>query len=310
MKGKFLIFFFLFFPLLGGSCVFGQVTSKPAVYSSMNISYPAVALTFDDGPHPEYTPKILDILKAYGVRATFFVLGQRVKQYPQIAQRIVSEGHQIANHSYNHPSFTKLRQEKLDRQVVDTSAIIKAYTGVVPTAIRPPYGALNDKVLVSLLEKHRLNVILWNVDPQDWRKPGSEVIAQRVLETTKPGSVILLHDIHKQTVDSLPTILTGLLSQRYVFGTVNQLLGIAQNSEVSVGSLGNLVANPNSLGSRGAALGGHAQIDSPSLASLPSLPAGTASGAYGLPVEKPLAAPPGVVHGRAVPVMRAMPVSP
>jgi len=223
-------------------------------------------------------------------------VGQRVKQYPEIARRIVAEGHQIANHSYSHPAFTKLKAKALDKQVEDTSTIIETTTGVSPTCIRPPYGALNDRVILSLLEDHGLNIILWNVDPQDWKRPGIDLVVERVVSGAKPGAVILLHDIHRETAEALPSILTSLLAKGYLFGTANQFLGIA-----SYGS-------PLSRAQDQSPQPQRANFSPPVRLQAGSdrLVPGTGM-EVGVEVQRPLAAPPGMVHGRAVPVMRAEP---
>jgi polysaccharide deacetylase family sporulation protein PdaB len=316
---------FLVLSPIGYNCFAQEV---PKIYHSgyggagMN----AIALTFDDGPHPEVTPRVLDILRSQGVRATFFVLGNKVKQYPEIARRIVAEGHQIANHSYSHPSFTKIKPRSLDKQVKETTAVIESITGVTPTSIRPPYGALNDRVILSLLEGHGLNIIMWNVDPQDWRKPGIDVVVDRVVSQTKPGAIILLHDIHKPTAEALPSILTNLASRGYSFATVDQLLGLSPRRP----SFG----NSSNFGNGVARAGGVSQVSQvgqvgqgvpvttvEGMGAGAIVPAGVPVGVpVGVPgsqqfpmgrnplpvaIERPMVAPPGVVHGRAVPVMRA-----
>jgi peptidoglycan/xylan/chitin deacetylase (PgdA/CDA1 family) len=294
----FSVVFFLGLFFVDGHCA--------KVHYSGDPSRGVLSLTFDDGPHPEYTPRILDILKTYGVRATFFVLGQNVKQHPEIVRRMVREGHQVANHSYTHPSFVKVRQTTLDKQIEDTNKIIEEVAGVLPTSVRPPYGALNDRVIGSILDKHGLNIIMWSVDPQDWRRPGIDVVVQRVMDGAKPGSVILLHDIHKQTAQALPSILTGLLAKGYQFATIDQLFGIRpRHSSLSTAMQGSevitsaLPALPTSGSFAPAGAGAEMQ-------SYP-LRQGVLGGqnVRDVTVQRPMVAPPGVVHGRVVPVMRA-----
>jgi peptidoglycan/xylan/chitin deacetylase (PgdA/CDA1 family) len=198
----------------------------PASYNKVNTSRRVLALTFDDGPHPELTPKLLDILRHHGVRATFYVIGRNVETYPEIARRIVSEGHEIANHSWSHPALTGLSAARLRSEVENTSAVIQRVTGRRPTNIRPPYGAINDRVRRSLIEDHGLDVIMWSVDPLDWRRPGASVVAQRLVEGAEPGAILLAHDIHPGTIEAVPETITRLKAKGYAFATVSQLLAL------------------------------------------------------------------------------------
>lgn len=216
---------------------FGETASSGLkTFSSVSTHFPAIALTFDDGPHPENTPRLLDILKQYGVRATFFVVGRNVEKYPHIAQRIVSEGHQIGNHTMTHPDLVKLKRKKFDDEVKEVNTIIEAYTGVRPTCIRPPYGSLNSKVEALLHNVYGLNVVLWSVDPKDWKKPGASEVTQRLIEGAKPGAILLAHDIHAQTIEAVGPAIAQLKAQGYRFGTIDQLISLPPSSPSSPSS--------------------------------------------------------------------------
>lgn len=204
----------------------GTRSFSPETFSSVSTQFPALALTFDDGPHPEHTPRLLDILRQYGVRATFFVVGSNVEKYPHIAQRIVSEGHQIGNHTMTHPNLVKLKRKKFDDEVKEVNTIIEAYTGVRPTCIRPPYGSLDSKVEALLHNAYGLNVVLWSVDPEDWKKPGVSEVTQRLIEGAKPGAILLAHDVHGQTIEAIAPAIAHLKAQGYRFGTIDQLLSL------------------------------------------------------------------------------------
>lgn len=157
-----------------------------------------VALTYDDGPTPGVTDRILDILRAENCRSTFFVIGQRVKAFPNLARRIVAEGHEIANHSYTHPDLAKLSDSSVRSELERTQKIIEDTCGVSPRYFRPPYGSF--RVSQGAIAKSlRLQVIIWSVDPQDWKKPGASVITKRVTKSTSGGDIILCHDLHQQT---------------------------------------------------------------------------------------------------------------
>jgi peptidoglycan/xylan/chitin deacetylase (PgdA/CDA1 family) len=195
-------------------------------YSSCNVESSTVAMTFDDGPHPKLTPKLLDILKERNIKATFFVIGKCVAEYPDIAKRIVDEGHEIANHSWNHPQLTKLSPSAFDAEISQTTDAIQKATGVRPVTMRPPYGAINPALTKRLNDEYGLCVILWSVDPQDWKIRKSEHVSSHIIKNTAPGSIILAHDIHPSTIDAMPTALDALQSKGYKFVTVSELIAM------------------------------------------------------------------------------------
>lgn len=203
-----------------------RASRAPAQYNSVPMSRPIVALTFDDGPHPELTPKLLDILRQNGVRATFFVIGRNVDAHPDIARRIVAEGHEISNHTYNHPALTSLGSARVRQEIANTSAAILRATGRSPTNMRPPYGAINDRVRASLVREHGLDVIMWSCDPLDWKRPGADVVRRRLVDGAAPGGILLAHDIHPGTIDAVPGVIAELKAKGYGFATVSQLLAL------------------------------------------------------------------------------------
>lgn len=176
-----------------------------------------VSLTFDDGPHPTYTPQILDILDRYGVKATFFVLGEQVARHPHLAQEIVRRGHAIANHTWSHPDLTRLSAAQLNHQIHRTSDVIAFATARRPTCVRPPYGAINARVASHIWSSNHVPVN-WSVDSVDWMRPGVGAIANRALTGARPGAVILFHDgggVRTQTVAALPSVIEGLIGRGY-----------------------------------------------------------------------------------------------
>ena len=205
----------------------------PAQHNSVKLNQRVLALTFDDGPSPELTPRLLDILRQQGVRATFFVIGKNVQAYPEIARRIIAEGHEIANHSYNHPAFTQVGAARVRQEVNSTQDAIERATGRRPALIRPPYGAINDRVRAALLNEHGLDVILWSVDPLDWKRPGADVVTQRLVDGAHPGAILLAHDIHPGTIEAMPSTIAQLKAKGYGFATVSQLLALQQQDEPS-----------------------------------------------------------------------------
>ena len=204
----------------------GTPTLKPLI-SQGSSAKPEIALTFDDGPNPTYTPQVLSILHQYGVSATFFVIGEQVQAYPDLVQQEHAMGHIVGNHSWNHPDLTTLSADHIHTQLGNTSDAIEQATGVRPTFFRPPYGAYNYQVLLQA-SNLGLQPILWSVDPQDWNgPPSSNIIVQRVLNMAQNGSIILMHDgggDRSQTVAALPAIITQLRSYGYQLVTVPQLI--------------------------------------------------------------------------------------
>lgn len=185
-----------------------------------------VAITFDDGPSPKLTPALLDILKARGIRATFYVVGQNAAAHPEILQRMVAEGHEVANHSWNHPALTKLGAAGVESQITRTNAAIKAAIGRNPTTMRPPYGATNAALNRRLDEQYGLKVILWDVDPLDWKYRNAARVQRAIVEGTRPGSIILVHDIHPSSVAAMPGTLDALLAKGYKFVPVAELIAM------------------------------------------------------------------------------------
>jgi peptidoglycan/xylan/chitin deacetylase (PgdA/CDA1 family) len=205
-----------------------QPSRAPASYNSVYTSKPVLALTFDDGPHPELTPRLLDILRAEGVRATFYVVGKNVEAYPEIARRIVAEGHEIANHSWSHPALPSLGAARLNQELESTSAVIERVTGRRPTNMRPPYGALNERVRRTIINDHKMDIILWSVDPLDWKRPGAAVVTQHLVQGAQPGGILLAHDIHPGTIEAMPGTIAQLKEKGYGFATVSQLLAMRE----------------------------------------------------------------------------------
>ncbi|MFF1381835.1 polysaccharide deacetylase family protein [Streptomyces sp. NPDC058308] len=185
-----------------------------------------VALTFDDGPLPPYTGQVLDILERYGVPGTFFCVGMNARAYPEEVARMREQGHTVANHTWSHPMLPELDHGQLREQLERTQdALSEAGGGPVSRLFRPPYGARTPEVLGWLAETAS-QVVLWDVAPDDWAMPGADTIAGLILDSVRPGSVILLHDgggDRSQTVAALPAVIEGLLADGYRFVTVDEL---------------------------------------------------------------------------------------
>lgn len=185
---------------------------------------PYASLTFDDGPHPTNTPRLLDLLAQEGVLATFFLIGKNVQAYPAVAQRIVAEGHEIANHSWSHPDLMLLPEDRVITEIEKCQTVIQEVTGRTPTLFRPPYGSFSKARGAWVKETYQLTTVMWSVDPQDWRLPGASVVAQRMLAAVHQGAILLAHDIHAPTVEAMRTVVPGLESRGYQCLTTSGLL--------------------------------------------------------------------------------------
>lgn len=181
---------------------------------------PFVALTFDDGPDPKYTPLLLDGLKQRGIHATFFLMGQKLEGQEELVRRIQQEGHLIGNHSYRHKALTKEGEEQVCREVEETGRLIREITGTEPIYLRPPYGAWNQE----LEERTGLTTVLWTVDSMDWKLRNTEQICRRVLKDTEDGDIILMHDIFPETVEAALEVVDQLQKEGCTFVTVDELL--------------------------------------------------------------------------------------
>ncbi|MGI5163297.1 polysaccharide deacetylase family protein [Spirillospora sp. CA-253888] len=180
-----------------------------------------IALTFDDGPGP-YTARLLDDLAAAKARATFFVVGDNADVHADLLRREAAEGHEIGNHTQSHRDLSRLSAVKVNSDVQRTQQVVRTTVGRAPTLLRPPYGATNATV-AGVARSLGLRQIMWSVDTEDWRDRDAAVVADRAVRHARPGAVILMHDIHKTTVDAVPDVLRRLAAKGYTFVTVSEL---------------------------------------------------------------------------------------
>jgi peptidoglycan-N-acetylglucosamine deacetylase len=192
----------------------------------VNISQPVVAMTFDDGPHPTLTPKLLDILKERNIKCTFFVIGSSARAYPQIIRRILAEGHEIANHTYTHCNLPTRTDAQIRSELQQSEDALVAAANYRPHLIRPPYGAINQRIKQLMFTEFGYSTIMWSVDPQDWRRPGVAAVTSRLVNGAHPGAIMLAHDIHPPTIQAMPSMFDQLLAKGYRFVTVSQLLNL------------------------------------------------------------------------------------
>ena len=197
----------------------GEDLEKYKVYIKKR-SRKAVALTFDDGPNPNTTPVALELLKKYNAKGTFFMVGKAVAGNEEIIKQVVAEGHQIGNHSWSHPLLTKISLEQAKSQINDTTEALKKASGQDVHIMRPPYGGINATIQAAVDQ----SFILWDVDTLDWKNRNTASIMKEVRKA-RPGSIILMHDIHQTSIDALPSVLQYLTEQGFELVTIDELMG-------------------------------------------------------------------------------------
>ena len=197
-------------------------------FNSVHADGPCIAMTFDDGPSATLTPKLLDLLATRHIKVTFFVIGENVAEHPEIVARAAREGHEIGNHSWSHPNFGKMSDDNVRSQLRRTDDAIRSVTGNRPTLMRPPYGSITAREKHWIHDEFGYRIILWDVDPYDWKRPGPAVVRNRILKETQPGSIVLSHDIHPGTIEAMPSTLDALEAKGFKFVTVSELIRMAR----------------------------------------------------------------------------------
>ena len=213
-------------PVESAAAAPAPAAKPPITFSQCHVDGPYIAMTYDDGPHATNTPRLLDMLKQRNIKATFFVVGQCVVDYPAIMKRIIAEGHEVASHSWSHPLLSKMGEGAVTEQLQKTHDAILETTGVAPKIMRPPYGGFTANQRAWANGKWGYKIILWDVDPLDWKVRNAEHVKSEILRHAVAGSIILSHDIHKTTVDAMPDTLDGLTGRGFKFVTVSELIAM------------------------------------------------------------------------------------
>ncbi|MGL5715658.1 MAG: polysaccharide deacetylase family protein [Paraclostridium sp.] len=195
-----------------------------------NANEKLIALTFDDGPDEDFSPQILDILKKYDAKATFFVVGQKVGWNPEIVKQAFEEGHEIGNHTFSHINVAKKSEYEILTEIEKTQKAIKDVIGKEPTLFRPPYRAIS-KSMFEIIKSKNMKVVLWSdLDARDWSNPGVHNIVKVIKEKSDNGSIVLLHDYNtvrnckSQTIQALEQIIPQMQQQGYKFVTVSEII--------------------------------------------------------------------------------------
>ena len=185
-----------------------------------SVEHPVVALTFDDGPSPKYTPELLDGLKKRGIKASFFLLGKNIEDNRDLVERMEEEGHLIGNHTYNHVKLDELPETCAKQEILKTNNKIYEVTGKYPQYMRPPYGAWKKNLELGV----EMLPVFWDIDTLDWKVQNAETVIKTVFREVEDGSVILMHDEYPSTVEAALSVADELQKKGYEFVTVDQLI--------------------------------------------------------------------------------------
>lgn len=219
--------------LLLSVCFLARAGAFPAcaqapLYHSVKTDTMKIAITFDDGPHPYLTQEILDILEQHGVKATFFMVGVNIVNYPEAARAVIGAGHEVGNHTFTHTHMKRLSEAEVARELGSCEDALEELCEYRPHLFRPPEGAVNTYV-EHCSESNDYTLILWSLDTRDWESKNTEQIVQTVLSRVEAGDIILMHDYigrHSKTPEALAILLPRLLERGFEPVTVSELLGM------------------------------------------------------------------------------------
>lgn len=208
-------------------CTSGSEEQRIVIHRKHENNEMKIALTFDDGPHPRYTPKILEILKKYNIKATFFSVGINAYYYPDTLKKVIAAGHEIGNHTYTHPKVCKIEKGRLQKEIEDCENILYEFGEYKTKLFRPPEGMIDGDIL-NIINDLDYDVILWDIDTRDWAHTPPDQIAQKVIKNISSGDIILMHDyigVNSPTCEALELFIPELLKKGYKFVTVSELIG-------------------------------------------------------------------------------------
>ncbi len=222
---KTLVFIAVFVAISVYSALFTSAENK-LVFKSNENKQMKIAITFDDGPHPVNTKKILDVLDKYNVKSTFFVIGVNAKNYPSSLHEIVDRGHEIGNHTYSHLILKSLSEERIKKELTDTEDTLNDICNLTPNLLRPPCGLYDDK-LIEVAKNKDYKIVLWTIDTNDWAHNSVDNIVKGILKSVKSGDIILFHDYisgKNNTPEALDIIIPRLQEMGFNIVTVSELL--------------------------------------------------------------------------------------
>lgn len=204
--------------------------SSPGAVSSFSPGGQYIMITFDDGPHSQLTPRLLDILKEKKIRVTFFVLGSKAINHPELLKRMVNEGHEVANHGWHHVVMSKISRPQLTQQLRQTATTVSDATKKSTVVMRPPFGNTNAQINEFIKSNESMTVVLWSLDSKDWETKEPTAVAKQIIDNAQPGDIILCHDIHPHTVDAMPQVIDKLQAKGYEFLTLSEVMSFPDDS--------------------------------------------------------------------------------
>lgn len=225
-KGKALVAILSLTFILGLSISVYAVKDEEVFVRNGSRDKKLIALTFDDGPHPKETNQVLDILKKYDVKATFFIAGKHANWYTEPLIRANKEGHEIGNHTFSHPDISNLSSSQIEEEILKCEEELIKHTDKKPTLFRPPFGSYNEKSLSEIAKKLGYKIILWTtVDAKDWKNPPASQISDTIVNNVKNGDIVLLHDYATDnTVEALDLLIPKMIEKGFKFVTVSELI--------------------------------------------------------------------------------------
>lgn len=200
-----------------------KASSERSYITNIPTGKKLIALTYDDGPDPRVTPKLMELLKRKKVPATFYVLGKRVEEYPEITRQLHENGFELVNHTYEHKLLTKLPEEKIRWELTRTNELISEITGQPVTHMRPPYGGRNARV-DQVIRDLGMKTILWDIDTEDWRKRSAAQMIANIERRATDGSIVLFHDRYQSSLDATEAVIDSLRARGFTFVTVGEML--------------------------------------------------------------------------------------
>ncbi len=209
----------------GGAGAARQTRGRNPTVTKGPADQKVVALTFDDGPHPTFTPRLLDILDEKNVRATFYMVGHRVARHPGLVKRIRRDGHEIGNHSWSHANLATRSDTALLDELDRTAKAIQQAGGKRPKTMRPPFGSMSPRQSRLVMAERKMPTVMWSIDSLDYTGSSSASITNRILRRAHNGAIILNHDIHARTIRAMPATIDGLKGRGFKFVTVSKLIG-------------------------------------------------------------------------------------
>ncbi|MUT65709.1 polysaccharide deacetylase family protein [Paenibacillus sp. NEAU-GSW1] len=205
--------------------------------TQIHTPHKAVAFTFDDGPHPTYTPMLLDIFREAQGKATFYMIGEQIEQFPELATAVYEQGHEIGNHTYSHPFLTELSDEACREELIRAEKLIEAITGTIPATFRPPYFNIDERVTAIAAELGYVKIAgAANGEARDWEQPGVQHIVDATRESLSSGSLLIFHDGYgdrSQTIEAVRILVSELTAEGYKLVTVSELIALADEAETS-----------------------------------------------------------------------------